>query len=126
MKSLGAEIKHLNALVEEAVKKNHALISIGSKLSLCCPLSFALHEWNVLSCFVSVAEAHEKALPDARVGYVKESLLREVEERATAAEAAAKRSESEVMDLTQVLNDKNKELEDIIVEHKGKLAAELN
>jgi phosphate starvation-inducible protein PhoH len=76
-------------------------------------------------CCVFVAEAREKALAEARVGYVKESLLSEVKEWATATEAAAKRSESEVTDLTQVLNDKNKELEDVTAEHKGKLATAL-
>jgi hypothetical protein len=80
---------------------------------------------DYLQCCVFVAEAHEKTLAEARVGYVKESLLKDAEERATAAETAAKRSGSEVMDLTQVLIDKNKELEDVIAGYKGKLAAVL-
>jgi cell fate (sporulation/competence/biofilm development) regulator YmcA (YheA/YmcA/DUF963 family) len=56
---------------------------------------------------------------------VKEALLKEAEGRATAAEAAAKRSKSEVTDLTQVLNDKGKELEDVVTYYKARLAAAL-
>jgi hypothetical protein len=59
------------------------------------------------------------------VGYVPVADLREANDRATDAERAAKRSQSEVDELTQVMNGKNKELEDIIEDHKKALAAAL-
>jgi hypothetical protein len=74
---------------------------------------------------VLVAEAREKALAEARAGYVKESLYREADFRATEGEAAAKRARSEVADLTKVLEGKSKELEDVIAEHQVQLAAAL-
>ncbi|KAM0851714.1 hypothetical protein ACQ4PT_052260 [Festuca glaucescens] len=94
-----AEVRRLAALVEEGAKKNRALIAIG--------------------------KAREKALAEAREGYVKESLYREADFRATEGEAAAKRAKSEVADLTKVLEGKSKELEDVIAEHQVKLAAAL-
>jgi hypothetical protein len=51
--------------------------------------------------------------------------MKEAQERADAAEVAAKPSKSEVKELTDVLNDKNKELEDVVDEHKKVLAAAL-
>jgi uncharacterized membrane protein len=82
-----------------------------------------------LQCVPFVEEAREKVITQSQVGYVKESKdaarMQEAQERATAAEAEAMHSKSEVMDLTQVLNDKNKELEDIADEHKKVLAAAL-
>jgi hypothetical protein len=95
--SLQAEVKHLTALVEDAARKNRALIAAGSNLSSALLLFFCV-DWGVPQCYVPVAEAREKALAEAQAGYVKESLLREVEWRATEAEAAAKRAKSEVAD----------------------------
>ncbi|KAK1685651.1 hypothetical protein QYE76_046499 [Lolium multiflorum] len=66
-----------------------------------------------------------KALAEARTRFVKESMYREADFRATEAEAAAKRAKSEIADLTKVLKGKGKELEDVIAEHQGKLAAAL-
>jgi hypothetical protein len=61
------------------------------------------------------------------VGYVPEAevttRLKEADERATAAEMAAKRALSEEEELTEVLNDKSKELEDVVDVHKEVLAA---
>jgi CHASE3 domain sensor protein len=54
---------------------------------------------------------------------VKESFYREAEFRATQAEEAKKKAKAEVADLTKVLEDKGKELEDVIAEYKGKLEA---
>ena len=72
-----------------------------------------------------VAEAREKALAEARAGYVKESLYREADFRAAEEEATAKRARSEVADLNKVLEGKSKELEDVIAEHQVQLAAAL-
>ena len=72
-----------------------------------------------------MSQSREKALAEARAGYVKESLYREADFRATEGEAAAKRAKSEVADLTKVLEGKSKELEDVITEHQVKLAAAL-
>nr|XP_051229241.1 uncharacterized protein LOC127347052 [Lolium perenne] len=91
-----AEVKRQTALVEEAAKKNRQLVAIGT-------------------------EAREKALAEAREGYVKESFYREADLRAKDAEAATKSSKVEVVDLSKVLEDKSKELEDVIAEYKGKL-----
>jgi hypothetical protein len=54
---------------------------------------------------------------------VKESFYREAEFRAKQAEEARKKAKAEVVDLTKVLEDKGRELEDVIVEYKGKLEA---
>jgi hypothetical protein len=42
--------------------------------------------------------------------------LQEAQERSATTEAAVRRSKSDVNDLTDVLNDKNKKLEDIVDE----------
>nr|XP_051220896.1 uncharacterized protein LOC127339032 [Lolium perenne] len=70
-----AEVKRLTALVEEAAKKNRQLIAIGT-------------------------EAQERALAEAREGFVKESFYREAEFRATQAEEAKKKAKAEIADLT--------------------------
>jgi hypothetical protein len=76
-----------------------------------------------------LAEEREKVLAQARVGYVPEAevstRMKEAQERADAAEVAAKPSKSEVKELTDVLNDKNKELDDVVDEHKKVLPATL-
>ncbi|KAK1606524.1 hypothetical protein QYE76_030197 [Lolium multiflorum] len=92
-----AEVKRLTALVEEAAKKNRQLVAIG--------------------------KAREKALAEAREGYVKESFYRDAEFRAKTAEEATKRAKTELPDLNKVLEGKGKELEDVIAEYKGKLEA---
>ncbi|KAM0828373.1 hypothetical protein ACQ4PT_067605 [Festuca glaucescens] len=83
MNELGAEIRRLNAKVEEAATKNCQLISIG--------------------------KACEKALAQARVGYVAEAevaaKIKKAVDRANATERAAKRAQSEVDKLAEVLND---------------------
>ncbi|KAM0833735.1 hypothetical protein ACQ4PT_064079 [Festuca glaucescens] len=72
-------------------------------------------------------EEREKVLAWARVGYVPEAevatRLKEADERATAAEKAAKRAQSEVYELAEVLNGKSKELEDVVEAHKAELEA---
>ncbi|KAK1618265.1 hypothetical protein QYE76_023782 [Lolium multiflorum] len=92
-----AEIKRLTAL-EEAAQKNRKLI----------------------------ARAEAKALAEAREGFVKESFYREAEFRAQQAEEARKRAKAEVAELTKVLEQKGRELEDVIAEYKHakELAAE--
>ncbi|KAK1625972.1 hypothetical protein QYE76_000287 [Lolium multiflorum] len=92
-----AEVKRLTALVEEAAQKNRKLIALG--------------------------KAQAKALAEAREGFVKESLYREADFRAQHAEEARKRATAEVADLTKVLEQKGRELEDVITEYKGKLEA---
>ncbi|KAK1601133.1 hypothetical protein QYE76_008068 [Lolium multiflorum] len=84
-----AEIKRLTALVEEAAQKNRKLIALGT-------------------------EAQAKALAEAREGFVKESFYREAEFRAQQAEEARKRAKAEVAELTKVLEQKGRELEDVI------------
>jgi hypothetical protein len=71
----------------------------------------------------SVAEAREKALAEARLGYVKESFYREADFRAKEAEAAMKKARVEVADLTKVLERKSQELEDVIAKDQAKLTA---
>ncbi|XP_051192564.2 uncharacterized protein [Lolium perenne] len=93
-----AEIKRLTALVEEAAQKNRKLIALGT-------------------------EAQAKALAEAREGFVKESFYREAEFRAQQAEEARKRAKAEVAELTKVLEQKGRELEDVIAEYKVKLEA---
>nr|XP_051211522.1 uncharacterized protein LOC127329015 [Lolium perenne] len=88
-----AEIKRLTALVEEAAQKNRKLIALGT-------------------------EAQAKALAEAREGFVKESFYREAEFRAQQAEEARKRAKAEVAELTKVLEQKGRELEDVIAEYK--------
>nr|XP_051229032.1 uncharacterized protein LOC127346812 [Lolium perenne] len=88
-----AEIKRLTALVEEAAQKNRKLIALGT-------------------------EAQAKALAEAREGFVKESFYREAEFRAQQAEEARKRAKAEVAELTKVLEQKGRELEDVITEYK--------
>ncbi|KAK1617051.1 hypothetical protein QYE76_022568 [Lolium multiflorum] len=90
-----AEVKRLTALVEEAAGKNRRLIALG--------------------------KAREKALAEAREGYVKESYFREADFRAQQAEEAKKKAKAEVADLTKVLEDKGKELEDVIADYKVRL-----
>jgi hypothetical protein len=68
-----------------------------------------------------VAEAREKAFAEACEGYVKESFYRDAEFRAKTAEDATKKAKTELADLNKVLEDKGKELEDVIAEYKGKL-----
>ncbi|KAK1685935.1 hypothetical protein QYE76_046783 [Lolium multiflorum] len=92
-----SEVKRLTALVEEAAQKNRKLIALG--------------------------KAQAKALTEAREGFVKESFYREAEFRATQAEEARKKAKAEVADLTKVLEEKGRELEDVIAEYKGKLEA---
>ncbi|KAK1608316.1 hypothetical protein QYE76_031989 [Lolium multiflorum] len=92
-----AEVKRLTTLVEEAAQKNRKLIALG--------------------------KAQEKALAEAREGFVKESFYREADFRATQAEEARKKATAEVADLTKVLEQKGRELEDVITEYKGKLTA---
>ncbi|KAK1680759.1 hypothetical protein QYE76_041607 [Lolium multiflorum] len=92
-----AEVKRLTTLVEEAAQKNRKLIALG--------------------------KAQEKALAEAREGFVKESFYREADFRATQAEEARKKAKAEVADLTKVLEQKGRELEDVITEYKGKLTA---
>nr|XP_051199772.1 uncharacterized protein LOC127313262 isoform X2 [Lolium perenne] len=92
-----AEIKRLTALVEEAAQKNRKLIALG--------------------------KAQAKALAEAREGFVKESFYREAEFRAQQAEEARKRAKAEVAELTKVLEQKGRELEDVITEYKVKLEA---
>ncbi|KAK1665953.1 hypothetical protein QYE76_054112 [Lolium multiflorum] len=92
-----AEVKRLTSLVEEAAEKNRRLIVLG--------------------------KAREKALAEAREGYVKESLYREADFRAQQAEEAKKKAKSEVADLTKVLEGKGKELEDVIADYKVRLDA---
>ncbi|KAK1629138.1 hypothetical protein QYE76_003453 [Lolium multiflorum] len=92
-----AEVKHLTAQVEEAAKKNRQVIAIG--------------------------KAREKALVEARLGYVKESFYREADFRAKEAEARTKKARVEVADLTKVLERKSQELEDVIAEDQAKLTA---
>jgi hypothetical protein len=70
-----------------------------------------------------VAEAQAKALAEAREGFVKESFYREAEFRAQQAEEARKRVKAEVADLTRVLEQEGRELEDVIAEYKVKLEA---
>jgi hypothetical protein len=62
-------------------------------------------------------------LAEAREGYVKESFYRDDEFRAKAAEEATKKAKAELADLNKVLEGKGRELEDVIVEYKGKLKA---
>ncbi|XP_071680078.1 uncharacterized protein [Lolium perenne] len=64
-----------------------------------------------------------KALAEAREGFVKESFYREAEFRAQQAEEARKRAKAEVAELTKVLEQKGRELEDVITEYKVKLEA---
>ncbi|KAK1660680.1 hypothetical protein QYE76_048839 [Lolium multiflorum] len=92
-----AEIKRLTALVEEAAQKNRKLIALG--------------------------KAQAKALAEAREGFVKESFYREAEFRAQQAEEARKRAKAEAAELTKVLEQKGRELEDVIAEYKVKLEA---
>nr|XP_051229894.1 uncharacterized protein LOC127347779 [Lolium perenne] len=92
-----AEVKRLSALVEEAAQKNRKLIALGT-------------------------EAQAKALAEAREGFVKESFYREAEFRAQQAEEARKRAKAEVAEL-KVLEQKGRELEDVIAEYKVKLEA---
>nr|XP_051222246.1 uncharacterized protein LOC127340545 [Lolium perenne] len=92
-----AEVKRLTALVEEAAQKNRKLIALG--------------------------KAQAKALAEAREGFVKESFYREAEFRAQQAEEARKRAKAEVAELTKVLEQKGRELEDVIAEYKVKLEA---
>ncbi|KAK1649139.1 hypothetical protein QYE76_066944 [Lolium multiflorum] len=92
-----AEVKRLTALVEEAAEKNRRLIVLG--------------------------KAREKALAEAREGYVKESLYQEADFRAQQAEEAKKKAKAEVADLTKVLEGKGKELEDVIADYKVRLDA---
>ncbi|KAK1644234.1 hypothetical protein QYE76_062039 [Lolium multiflorum] len=92
-----AEVKRLTALVEEAAQKNRKLIALG--------------------------KAQAKALAEAREGFVKESYFREAEFRAKQAEEARKRAKAEVAELTKVLEQKGRELEDVIAEYKVKLEA---
>jgi hypothetical protein len=70
-----------------------------------------------------VAEAQAKALAEAREGFVKESFYREAEFRAQQAEESRKRAKAEVAELTKVLEQKGRELEDVIAEYKVKLEA---
>jgi hypothetical protein len=76
-------VKHLTALVEEAARKNHSLIAIGSELPVIVPfpLSFTSN-WLFFNLVLLVAEAREKTIADTRAGYVNETLLKEVEKRA--------------------------------------------
>ncbi|XP_071683553.1 uncharacterized protein [Lolium perenne] len=67
--------------------------------------------------------AQAKALAEAREGFVKESFYREAEFRAQQAEEARKRAKAEVAELTKVLEQKGRELEDVITEYKVKLEA---
>ncbi|KAM0854896.1 hypothetical protein ACQ4PT_050127 [Festuca glaucescens] len=101
LSAAGTEIRRLNAEVAEAATKNRQLISISKE--------------------------REKVLSRARVGYLAESevaaKLKESNERASAAERAAKRAQSEVDKLTEVLNGKTKELEDVVEAHKQELEA---
>ncbi|KAK1692934.1 hypothetical protein QYE76_009631 [Lolium multiflorum] len=90
-----AEVKRLTALVEEAAQKNRKLIALG--------------------------KAQAKALAEAREGFVKD--FREAEFRAQQAEEARKRAKAEVAELTKVLEQKGRELEDVIAEYKVKLEA---
>nr|XP_051207870.1 uncharacterized protein LOC127323788 isoform X1 [Lolium perenne] len=119
-----AEIKRLTALVEEAAQKNRKLIALGSKS---CPLAVLIQcHWpgRSFSPFpFLVAEAQAKALAEAREGFVKESFYREAEFRAQQAEEARKRAKAEVAELTKVLEQKGRELEDVITEYKVKLEA---
>ncbi|KAK1650279.1 hypothetical protein QYE76_068084 [Lolium multiflorum] len=92
-----AEVKRLTALVEEAAQKNRKLIALG--------------------------KAQAKVLAEAREGFVKESFYREAEFRAQQAEEARKKAKAEVADLTRVLEQKGRELEDVIAEYKVKLEA---
>jgi hypothetical protein len=121
---LQAEVKRLTALVEEAAQKNRKLIALGSKS---CPLAvLSRYHWPWLSFSPSsffVAEAQAKALAEAREGFVKESFYREAEFRAQQAEEARKRAKAEVAELTKVLEQKGRELEDVIAEYKVKLEA---
>jgi uncharacterized protein involved in exopolysaccharide biosynthesis len=71
----------------------------------------------------SVVEAREKALAEAREVFVKESFYRDADFRAKEDDAAANRAKAEAADLTKVLEDNSKELEDVIAEYHGKLAA---
>ncbi|KAM0840085.1 hypothetical protein ACQ4PT_059902 [Festuca glaucescens] len=99
--AVGAEVQRLTAEVAEAARKNRQLITISKE--------------------------REKLMAQARVGYVEEAevaaRLKEADERAVAAEKATKHSQSEVDELTQVLDDKSKELEDLVDAHKEALAA---
>jgi hypothetical protein len=70
-----------------------------------------------------VAEEREKALAEACLGHVRESLYREADFRATAAEATAKEAKVEVANLTKILERKGHELEDVIAEDHAKLTA---
>jgi chromosome segregation ATPase len=54
---------------------------------------------------------------------MKESFCREADFRAKQAEEAKKKAKAEIADLSKVLEDKSKELEDVIAEYKGKLEA---
>jgi hypothetical protein len=91
-----------------------------------CSSSFSFSKY-LLTVFPFLAEEREKVLAQARVGYVPEAevatRLKEANERATAANKAAKCAQSEVEELTEVLNDKSKELEDVVEAHKEALAA---
>lgn len=92
-----AEVKRLTALVEDAAQKNRKMIALG--------------------------KAQAKALAEAREGFVEESFYREAEFRAQQAEEARKRAKAEVAELTNVLEQKGRELEDVIAEYKVKLEA---
>jgi cystathionine beta-lyase/cystathionine gamma-synthase len=119
-----AEIKRLTALVEEAAQKNRKLIALGSKSCPLAVLSQCYWPWRSFSPFpFLVAEAQAKALAEAREGFVKESFYREAEFRAQQAEEARKRAKAEAAELTKVLEQKGRELEDVIAEYKVKLEA---
>ncbi|KAK1645316.1 hypothetical protein QYE76_063121 [Lolium multiflorum] len=70
---------------------------------------------------VVVPQAQERALGEAREGYAKEFYYREADFRAQQAEDAKKKAKAEVADLTKVLEDKGKELEDVIADYKARL-----
>nr|XP_051221478.1 uncharacterized protein LOC127339699 [Lolium perenne] len=72
---------------------------------------------------IALGKAQAKALAEAREGFVKESFYREAEFRAQQAEEARKRAKAEVAELTKVLEQKGRELEDVITEYKVKLEA---
>ncbi|KAM0900808.1 hypothetical protein ACQ4PT_020381 [Festuca glaucescens] len=97
------EIKRLNADHSVALKKNRQLIAISKE--------------------------REKILAQVRVGYLPEaevaSRIADLEAQVKNAQFAKKRAKSEVTELTEVLEVKNKELEDVVEVQKDGLAEAL-
>jgi hypothetical protein len=118
---MSAEIWRLNADVADAATKNRTQIAVGSKCAfiVALRLSISLRNGFFFNALLFSRSAREPARGGLG-GYVKETeadaRLQEAQERSATTEAAVRRSKSDVNDLTDVLNDKNKKLEDIVDE----------